>query len=165
MIRFAFRLHYIVLIAVIGSLLGSLLMFLIGGFNVIEAFLLFFRLSHPIMPGKESLEATAAVLEALDNFLLGFVLLYFAYSLYFLGTYPEERAKRLGEIKMPPALEVASLGEMKKTIMIIIVVSLSVFMWRELLISTEKFTYTDVIVPFSIIAVAVAIKLIDFSDS
>jgi len=159
-----FRIHYMAGLAVIGSLFGSLLMFLIGAYEIFEAFLLFFRLGHPIIPGNENVEAVATVLSALDSFLLGFVLLYFAYNLYFLLTFPEKREKRFGPIRMPPALEVESLGQMKKTIMVIIVVSLSVFLLRENMISVDNYEWTDLYVPLSIVAIAVAIKLINFDD-
>jgi uncharacterized membrane protein YqhA len=164
MLKYFFRLHFIAILAVIGSLFGSLLMFLIGGWEIIEAFLLFFGFGHPIVPGKESVESVATVLLALDNFLLGFVLLYFAYNLYFLLTFPERREARFGNIRMPPGLHVETLGQMKKTILIIIVVSLSVFLLRENMLSVESFQWADLFVPLSIVAIAVAIKLIDFDD-
>jgi hypothetical protein len=65
---------------------------------------------------------------------------------------------------MPPGLHVETLGQMKKTIMIIIVVSLSVFLLRENMLSVESFQWTDLFIPISIVAIAVAIKLIDFND-
>jgi len=159
-----FRIHYMAVLAVIGSLLGSLLLLLIGAYEIFEAFLLFFGLGHPTIPGEELTEAVATVLSALDSFLLGFVLLYFAYNLFFLITYPEEREKRFGPVKMPPSLKVESLGQMKKGILIIIVVSLSVFLLRENMLSVEQYEWTDLYVPLSIMAVAVAIRLINFDD-
>ena len=74
MLRALFRIHFMALLAVIGSLLGSLLLFLIGASEVYEAFLLFFGFGHPAVPGEEITEATATVLSSLDRFLLGFVL-------------------------------------------------------------------------------------------
>jgi uncharacterized membrane protein YqhA len=164
MLRYFFRLHFVAILAVIGSLFGSLLMFLIGGFEIIEAFLIFFRIGHPTVPGKEAIEAVATILSALDSFLLGIIMLYFAYNLYFLLTFPGDRENHFGNIKMPPGLRVETLGQMKKTILIIIVVSLSVFLLRENLLSIESYQWTDLIVPLSIVAIAVAIKLSDFDD-
>lgn len=159
-----FRIHYMTALAIIGSLLGSLLMMLIGAYDIIEAYLLFFGLGHPSVPGKELTETTATVLSALDSFLLGFVLLYFAYNLFYLLTFPEQRTKRFSAIRMPPGLEVETLGQMKKTILVIIVVSLSVFLLRENMISVESFEWTDLYVPFSILTIAVAIRLIKFDE-
>lgn len=158
------RIHYMAFLAVLGSLLGSLLLFLIGSWEVIEAFLLFFGVSAPAVPGNEITEAVAIVLSALDSFLIGFVLLYFAYNLFFLITFPEQRERRFGSIRMPPALKVESLDQMKKTILVIIVVSLSVFLLKENMINIKQYEWTDVYVPLSVLAVALAIKLINFDD-
>jgi len=82
-----FKIHYMALLAIFGSLLGSLLLFLIGAYEVYEAFLLFFGFGHPSVPGQEITEATATILSALDSFLLGFVLLYY-------GKKPQPMAER-----------------------------------------------------------------------
>jgi uncharacterized membrane protein YqhA len=152
------------LLAVIGSLLGSLLLFLIGAYEVYEAFLLFFGFGHPSVPGEEITEATATILSSLDSFLLGFVLLYFAYNLLFLLTFPEQREDRFGPIRMPPALHVESLDKMKRTILVIIVVSLSVFLLKENMLNVDEYVWTDFFVPLSIVAIALAIRLINFED-
>ena len=109
MLKALFKIHLMAVLAVIGSLLGSFLLFLIGAYEVYEAFLLFFGFGHPSLPGQEIIEATATILSSLDSFLLGFVLLYFAHNLFYLLTFPEQREKRFGVIKMPPALHVESL--------------------------------------------------------
>jgi uncharacterized membrane protein YqhA len=127
------------LLAIIGSLLGSLLLFLIGACEVFEAFLLFFGFGHPSIPGGEITEATATILSSLDRFLLGFVLFYFAYNLYFLLTFPEQREHRFGPIKMTPALHVESLDKMKKNILVIIVVSLSMFLLKENMLNVDGY--------------------------
>ena len=151
-------------LAIIGSLLGSLLMFLIGAYDILEAYLLFFGFGHPTVPGKEITEVTATILSALDSFLLGFVLLYFAYNLFFLLTFPEQRETRFNSIRMPPGLQVETLGQMKKTILVIIVVSLSVFLLRENMISIDQYEWTDLYLPFSIVTIAAAIRLIKFDN-
>lgn len=159
-----FRIHYLSVLAVIGSLLGAMLMFLTGLYEVFEAFLLFFGFGHPTVPGKELVEVTATILSSLDSFLLGFILLYFAYNLFFLLTFPEQRERQYSRIKLPPALKVESLDEMKKTILVVIVVSLSVFLLKENMLSVESFQWSDLFTPISIVAVALAIKLIDFNE-
>ena len=164
MLRVIFKVHFMALLAIVGSLLGSLLLFLIGAYEVYEAFLLFFGFGHPSVTGAEITESTATILSSLDSFLLGFVLLYFAYNLYFLLTFPDQREDRFGPIKMPPALHVESLDKMKKTILVIIVVSLSVFLLKENMLNVDGYVWTDLFVPLSIVAIAVAIKLIAFDD-
>ena len=53
---------------------------------------------------------------------------------------------------------------MKKTILVIIVVSLSVFLLKENMLNVDGYVWTDLFVPLSIVAIAAAIKLIAFED-
>ena len=161
MLGIFFKIQYMALLAVIDSLFGSLLMLLIGAYQVIDAFLLFFWVGRPAIPGKETTEATATILSSLDAFLIAFVLLYFGYNLYFLLIPPEVREK---SIQMPTALHVESADQMKKTILVIIVVSLSVFLLKENVLSVHTFEWTDLLLPISIVAIATAIRLIKFDD-
>jgi uncharacterized membrane protein YqhA len=151
-------------LAVIGSLFASLLLFLIGSHDVVEAFLLFLRLKEPTVHGKENMEAVARSLGALDNFLIGFVLLYFAYSLYYLSADTEDRERRLGEVRLPSTFRVESLGEMKRTMVTVVLVSLSVFMLQELILRVDKLEYTDLILPASILSLAISLRLVKFED-
>ena len=164
MLSSLFRIHYIAIVAVVGSLFGAILMMLIGGYHVILAFGVALGIGEGLFtPGSMS-EATGLVLESIDNFLLGFILIYFAYSMYFLVTLPEER-RQLGHVKMPSALQVANLDEMKRTILIVIVVSLSVFLLQEVTIAEGGFSVPDLFIPLSILAVALAVRLIQWDTS
>jgi len=164
MLALFFRIHYMAALAIIGSLLGSLLMLLIGAYDIIEAFLFFFGIWHPTIPGKAITEVTATVLSALDSFLLAFVLLYFAYNLFYLLTFPEQREGKASAIRMPPGLQVESLGQMKRTILVIIVVSLSVFLLKENFVNLDEIGLVDLYVPISILAIALAVRLIKFDE-
>ncbi len=154
-----FQIHYIAIIAVIGSLFGAVLMMLIGGYHVVLAFVTALGIGEGLFTLGSTTEATGLILESIDNYLLGFILLYFAYSMYYLVTLPEERRK-LGQVKMPSALRVESLDEMKRTILVVIVVSLSVFLLQEITIAETLFEIPDLFVPASILAVALAVRLI-----
>lgn len=159
-----FRIHILAILAVVGSLVGSILLFVIGTYEMVEAILIFFGIGQPVAVGDEATKAVATTLSALDNYLIGFVLLYFAYNLYFLITYPEQRERHFGSIKMPPSLELESLGQMKKTMLTLIVVSLSVFLLKEVMRSVDQYEWADLFIPLSIVAVAAAIKMIKFAD-
>lgn len=154
-----FRIHYIAILAVVGSLLGAVLMMFIGIYHVALAFIVAFGIGEDFLVAGSTNEAVGLILESIDNFLLGFILLYFAYSLYFLVTLPEERRK-LGYVKMPSALQVANLDEMKRTILVVIVVSLSVFLLQEVTLTEGGYEAPSLFVPVSILAVAIAIRLI-----
>ncbi len=164
MLSTLFRIHYVAILAVIGSLFAAVLMMLIGGYHVILAFATAFGFGEGLFTLGNMSEATGLVLESIDNFLLWFILLYFAYSMYFLVTLPEERRK-LGQVKMPSALKVESLDEMKRTILVVIVVSLSVFLLQQVTVSEGPFDLPSFFVPASLIAVALAIRLIPWDIS
>ena len=53
---------------------------------------------------------------------------------------------------------------MKKTILVISVVSLSVFLWKENMLNVDGYVWSDLFVPFSIVAIAAASQLIAFED-
>lgn len=166
MLTAVFRIRNLGLLAITGSLLGALLMFLMGSVEVIEAFLLFFRIGHPSIPGQETREAIATILSSLDNFLLGFIMLYFAFGLYKLLAFSvSERWKdRFGAVEIPPHLEFNSLAEMKVAILTVIVVSLSVDMLREILLRVDPVEPSDWFLPVAIVAVALSIRLIGNGD-
>ena len=164
MLSTLFRIHYVAIIAVAGSLFGAVLMMLIGAYHVTLAFAVALGIGEGLFTLGSTSEATGLVLESIDNFLLGFILLYFAYSMYFLVMLPEER-RQLGQVKMPSALKVANLDEMKRTILIVIVVSLSVFLLQEVTIAEDSFSVPDLFVPVSILAVALAVRLIKWDIS
>jgi uncharacterized membrane protein YqhA len=159
MLSTLFRIHYVAIVAVIGSLFGAILMMFIGGYNVVLAFVTALGIGEGLFTLGSTTEATGLILESIDNFLLGFILLYFAYSMYYLVTLPEERRK-LGQVKIPSGLRVETLDEMKRTILVVIVVSLSVFLLQEITVTETHFEIPDLFVPLSILAVALAVRLI-----
>ena len=132
---------------------------LIGAYHVVLAFVTALGIGEGLLTLGSTTEATGFILESIDNFLLGFILLYFAYSMYYLVAVPGER-RELGQVKIPSGLKVESLDEMKRTILVVIVVSLSVFLLQEITVSEIMFDTPDLFVPLSIIAVALAIRLI-----
>ncbi|MFV1858560.1 MAG: YqhA family protein [Anaerolineales bacterium] len=161
MVSTLFRIHYVAIIAVVGSLFGAVLMTLIGAYQVILAFIAALGIRQGLFTLGDTSQAVGLILESVDSFLLGFILLYFAYSMYFLVTLPEER-RQLGRVKMPSALKVANLDEMKRTILIVIVVSLSIFLLQEVTIAEDAFSIPDLFVPVSILAIALAVRLIQW---
>ncbi|NJP07146.1 MAG: YqhA family protein [Chloroflexaceae bacterium] len=122
-----FRVRYMTILAVLGGLVGSFLMFLIGSWHIIEAFILFLGLHAPKIAGNEAGEAIIKVIEALDNFLLALVLLYMAYSIYFLFLQDKQSHETRTALGMPAWMHVTNLGEMKKVLLEVLLVLLTVF--------------------------------------
>ena len=162
MLRAIFDVRYVSFVAVLAALLGALLMFLVGLSDTFDAFLVFFRFESAQLPGGPSLEATVKVLTALDKFLFGLVLLYFAYSIFFLFIRRDDSG---ADVRIPEWLKVQDLGQMKKTMLEVIVVLLAVLF---LIVGLENqyestLNWNLVVIPGGILAIAGAIKLIDWN--
>jgi uncharacterized membrane protein YqhA len=85
--RILSKLRYGVLIAVISSLIGSALMFVVGGLKVYKGCYYFLSGIQPEWAPAHSTPsdlATILVTASLDSFLLGLALLYFGYGIYAL---------------------------------------------------------------------------------
>jgi uncharacterized membrane protein YqhA len=161
MMRLFFQVRYVSIIAVIAALAGALLLFLIGGFHTYEA--LRFALGIGNMARQDGVQtAVVQIIESLDNFLLGFVLLYFAYSTYFLFVAKDNSAEVRSKIEMPAWLKVEDLGHMKRVLLEVILVLLAVFFLKLVIIEEEALQWTVLIIPVTIVAIAVSLKLVQF---
>ncbi len=159
--RFFFQVRYMTIIAVIAALAGAFLLFLIGGFHTYEAFI--FSLGIEVVEGIDGRQtAVVQIIESLDNFLLGFVLLYFAYSTYFLFVAKENTAETRDKVNMPAWLKVEDLGHMKRVVLEVILVLLAVFFLKLLIVEEEDLEWTVLIIPTTIIAIAVSLKFVHF---
>jgi len=148
-------------LVVIATLLGSLLLFLLGGLNTLQAFALFLGLKAPSSSsGSAGHEAVVAIVESLDNFLLGFALIYMSYSTYYLFVYREQEEEE--RIPMPEWLKVEDLGQMKRVLLEVIMVLLTVFLLKLVLVESETLEWNVLILPASIVAIAISLKLVNF---
>jgi uncharacterized membrane protein YqhA len=160
MLQALFRIRYMVVLAVVAALLGALLLILLGGWHTIEGFLLFVGLQAPKVAGNASLETVVKVIEALDSFLLAFVLLVFAYSTYFLFVHEEVDEERQKRIRMPAWLQVEDLDDMKQVLLCVIMVLLSVYLLQLVFVEGIDLAWTTLILPASIVAIAISLKLV-----
>jgi len=162
MLKAFFRIRYMTVLAVIASLLGAALLLIIGASQVVEAFSLFLGLTPPHVEGNGSKEAVVAVIESLDNFLLAFVLIYFAYSIYFLFVHDDPTEEEREKIDVPTWLRVEDLGHMKKVLLEVILVLISVFFLKLVFTAQEDLAWSVLILPITIVSIAVSLKLVDF---
>ena len=99
LIKHLHKIRYISIIAVFCSLLGSVLMFLIGIYRTYRAYAYLFNLEAiSSESGREKLGdlATGAIIKSVDAFLIGLVFLIFGYGIYNLFVReirPEETAE------------------------------------------------------------------------
>ncbi len=153
------------LVAVIASWLGAIFMFALGVMNTVHSFtvMTFSRSSETEgLPQDEAI--VVFLIEALDRFLIGVVLLYFGYGLYGLFIRPDRSPDELG---LPEWLHVERIGELKQTVAEVIIVILFVLFLR---IALEEFHSEDseftlvtigrlLLLPVSIVLLAAALRL------
>ena len=147
LLTFFLSLRTIMLIGSAGALVGSLLMFLQGGFFLHEAW-------HTIMAAGEAAEkqVTVPVLEAVDSFLFGIVLVIFAYGIAigFVFTLPEGYGERL-----PP------VGQLKATLAEVVIVVLIVIFARIVVEANGHLQWSMLVLPASILLISVALRMIE----
>lgn len=158
--------RFLTVLAVIGSLAASVLMFFLGVYNIYNAFR--HALTGPAADEKTPFgtEAVINVIEGLDRFLIAIVLLYFAYGVYSLFIHPEEAEEKLA---LPAWLRVRQIGQLKQVVAELIVVILFVLFLRVALQSfvelSTSMTWSQVatilLLPISTALLALSLRLVE----
>ena len=154
-IRLFFGLRLVMIIASLGSFIGSLLMFYQGFLYLVEAF---DTLRHPVEGDHGVTQVTVPILEAVDSFLFGVVLIIFAYGIVvgFLVRIPERIARRL-----PGWMMISGVGQLKQILAEVVVVVLIVIFARVVVESGGHFEWSMLVLPVSIGILAGAIWLLE----
>lgn len=122
---FLFNSRLIVILAVIGSLTSSVLMFISGTIRIYHSAVHFFH--HPSAEHEAGEELAIALISSVDSFLFATVLLIFAMGIYELFISKIDPASR-HEDSRPNWLEIHSLDDLKgavgKVILMILIVRL-----------------------------------------
>jgi uncharacterized membrane protein YqhA len=152
LLSFLLGLRAVMLIGSAGAMVGSLLMFLQGAFHLHDAW-------HKLTSGTEAeKQVTVPVLEAVDAFLFGIVLVIFAYGIAigFVFTLPEGYGKRL-----PVWMKVQGVGQLKATLAEVVIVVLIVIFARVVVEANGHFEWSMLVLPASILLIAVALRMIE----
>ena len=148
-------LRAIMLIGSAGAMIGSLLMFLQGGFYLHEAW-------HTLITPGEAAErsVTVPVLEAVDAFLFGIVLVIFAYGIAigFVFTLPEGYGRSLANW-----MKIEGVSQLKGILSEVVVVVLIVIFARVVVEASGKFEWSMLVLPLSILLIAVALRMIELA--
>lgn len=152
-LSFLLGLRAIMLIGSAGAMVGSLLMFLQGGFYLYEAW-------HTLLSPGEAAErqVTVPVLEAVDAFLFGIVLVIFAYGIAigFVFTLPEDYGRRL-----PNWMKIEGVGQLKGILSEVVVVVLIVIFARVVVEANGHLEWSMLVLPASIFLIALALRMIE----
>ncbi len=157
---YSFR--YLSLIVVICSIIGSLLMFYMGAMKTFTAALLavldFFSINYTLFPHHLSPDTASMLLvvEAVDNFLFGLVLLLFSFGIYTLFIRP---FRITSDEAGPSWLKIKSISELKTQLAQVIIIMLFVlFLERVMLLGDEDpFEWTMLVLPAAILALALSL--------
>ena len=152
------------LVAVLGSLLGAVLMFIIGSTKVYYAYAAYF-LGYQPPTGLGGLNgpdiATAYLIKSLDAFLIALVLFIFAYGVYWILVFQET-----GEAGSDPlrSVRINTIGQLKKILAEVIIIILFVKFLEVALINLDSLSWELLIIPGSILLLSLSLKFLELKE-
>jgi uncharacterized membrane protein YqhA len=157
-----FRTRYLSVIAVVFGAVGAVLMFVIGAVTTIDAVVTYFG-GHEdkAFSSDAALASTVEIVSSLDQFLLGLVLLVFAYGVYSLwvvadtAAWEEQRTK----LHAPDWLNVTSVTDLKVKLIEVVAVLLAVLFLKGVL-KNPMTVWSDLVVPIAVVLLAGTVWLI-----
>ena len=155
LLQIIFGFRVVMLIGSVGAFIGSLLMFAQGAAYLFEAW-------HLLTDANaEGGQVTVPVLEAVDSFLFGVVLVIFSYGIAigFVFRLPEELAN-----KLPAWMKIGGVGQLKQILSEVVVVVLIVIFARVVVESLGHFEWTMLVLPISILMIAAALRLLELHE-
>jgi len=165
MLKYIDKFRFLSVIAILCSLAGSLLMFIIGAIKTYYAFAAVFLATIP----KESLKhlkpadiATTYLIKSLDAFLIALVLFIFAYGIHSLFLSDEKgkiKNNALGWIKIP------NISELKNILAEVIVIIIFVKFLEIVFLNIEKLSWEILTLPVSILLLSLGLKFLGLRHS
>jgi uncharacterized membrane protein YqhA len=152
MLHFVLSLRWITLVAALGAALGAILMFTEGCMKLAHAMELIF------LPSAETgTPVIAAVMQATDAFLFGLVLIVFAYAITFGFAFDLPNRVRT---KVPLWMRVNGIGEIKITLIEVVLVYLVVDFVTDVVEVETHITWEMLVKPIAIFFIAGALRLL-----
>lgn len=150
--NFLWSTRFIVIIAVVLSIISSISLFLIGGWDIIQATILNNPLfNHEISNSNNLL---FKIISSIDLFLIGIVLLIFGFGVYELFISEIDFAK--GKFA-DSTLKINSLDQLKNKIIKVIIIVLIVKFFEKVLKLSHNFTTPNDLILFSLSILAICI--------
>lgn len=157
-----FRTRYLSVVAVVFAAIGSILMFVIGAVTTIDGIVTYFGgRDDKAFSSDAALAATVDIVTSLDQFLLGLVLLVFAYGVYSLWIVgdADEWEKGRSKVHAPDWIKITSVTDLKVTLIEVVAVLLAVLFLKGVLLNPQT-TWPDLVVPIAVALLAVTVWLI-----
>jgi uncharacterized membrane protein YqhA len=152
MLHSILSLRWITLVAALGAALGAMLMFFEGCLKLAYA------LEMVVQPSADSeTSVIATVMQATDAFLFGLVLIVFAYAITFGFAFNLPDSVRA---KAPLWMQIEGLGEIKITLIQVVLVYLVVDFVTDVVEAETRVTWELLVKPTAIVLIAVALRLL-----
>ena len=149
---FLWSTRFIVIIAVVLSIISSISLFLIGGWDIIQATILNNPLFNQEISNSNNL--LFKIISSIDLFLIGIVLLIFGFGVYELFISEIDFAK--GKFA-DSTLKINSLDQLKNKIIKVIIIVLIVKFFEKVLKLSQNFTTPNDLLLFSISILSICI--------
>jgi uncharacterized membrane protein YqhA len=154
------RLRYISLIAIISSGLGSILMFVIGAIKTGRAYLAYFSGGVTHEPDVSANLAITYMIQAVDVFLIGLVLLIFSGGVYNLFIH---RVSSNSET-IKSWIRISNISQLKRILAELVIVILFVkFLEGGLKIGLSDYSWEMIVLPLGILMLALALKFMELN--
>lgn len=154
--------RYIVLFAVVSSVIASIVLFLVGSWEIGEKI---YHSLHNLVNGKEyHSELLVGIIQGVDLYLISVVLMIFGFGIYELFISKIDIARKNVDITI---LEIENLDELKQKIIKVIIMVLIVTFFERILKLGENFNTPQDMLWFaiSILALSIGIYLVRKEDS
>jgi uncharacterized membrane protein YqhA len=161
-----FRSRYVSIVAVVFGAIGAVMMFVIGAVTTSKSIYAYFGGGdYTAFSSDAALKATVDIITALDQFLLGLVLLVFAYGVYSLWIVADSQkwAEERQRVHAPDWLNVTSVTDLKIKLLEVIAVVLAVLFLKGVL-QVPQTTWPDLVVPIAVALFGLTIWLIRRAD-
>ena len=163
-----FRARYVSIVAVVFGAVGAVLMFVIGSVTTIKAIGVYFGTDEfKALSSDAALATTVDIVAALDQFLLGLVLLVFAYGVYSLWVVADREAweEERGHVRAPDWLRVNNVTDLKVKLLEVIAVLLAVLFLKAALATEEPLEWPALVIPLSVALLALTVWFIRRSET
>ena len=144
--------RFIVLISVVLSIISSIILFFLGGWDIIQAIIY----KNPLLNNdiKTNNELLFNIISSIDLFLIGIVLLIFGFGVYELFISEINFAK---DKFADSTLKINSLDQLKNKIIKVIIIVLIVKFFEKVLKLSHNFTTPNDLILFSLSILAICI--------
>ena len=150
--------RYFSLVAVIASILGSILMHIIGAIKVFSAYKSYFIASVSTLdvPTSKANISITYLIQAIDAFLIAVTLMIFASGIYslFVRRVPEEEDNRARFFK------ISSIAELKRMLTELVIIILMVKFLEESLQNVGSYSWDLLVVPVGVLLLAAAVRVL-----